>query len=195
MELGKQMELGMQMELDKWRVDELTCMLSYDSRLRCDIVDLYYTLYGTRRPVCLPVPEVAAILNSLKPERRPIPICKEFKVPPLLSNFPLCSISSMLTVNCVKYDSCDRPCWQPKMLPPVVANTSATSSCVVDGEQPSTSGLAQKRKASSPVRETELITDDNNLGLVTIEIVAGDEGSKVRVKVSTYQLCLPPLTY
>jgi len=33
----------------------------YDSRLRCDIVDLYYTLYGRRRPASLPVPELAAL--------------------------------------------------------------------------------------------------------------------------------------
>jgi len=33
----------------------------YDSRLRCDIVDLYYTLYGRRRPSSLPVPELAAL--------------------------------------------------------------------------------------------------------------------------------------
>ena len=25
----------------------------YDSRLRCDMVDLYYTLYGRRKPFCL----------------------------------------------------------------------------------------------------------------------------------------------
>jgi len=33
----------------------------YDSRLRCDIVDLYYTLYGRRRPPSLPLPELAAL--------------------------------------------------------------------------------------------------------------------------------------
>jgi len=33
----------------------------YDSRLRCDIVDLYYTLYGRRRPPSLPAPELAAL--------------------------------------------------------------------------------------------------------------------------------------
>jgi len=46
---------------------------------------------------------------------------------------------------------------------------------------PSMSSL--KRKAGSPLRETEVLTDDNHLGLVTVEIVAGDEGSKVNVKV------------
>jgi len=35
--------------------------LWYDSRLRCDLVDLYYTLYGRRKPYCLPIPELAAL--------------------------------------------------------------------------------------------------------------------------------------
>merc|ERR1711879_71437 len=39
----------------------------YDSRLRCDIVDLYYTLYGRRRPPSLPLPELAA-LNRAQPQ-------------------------------------------------------------------------------------------------------------------------------
>lgn len=26
---------------------------SLDSRLRCDYVDLYYTIFGTRKPMCL----------------------------------------------------------------------------------------------------------------------------------------------
>jgi len=43
--------------------------------------------------------------------------------------------------------------------------------------------IGPKRKAGSPLRETEVLTDDNHLGLVTIEIAAGDEGSKVNVKV------------
>ncbi|XP_063225105.1 transcription initiation factor TFIID subunit 2 [Bacillus rossius redtenbacheri] len=129
----------------------INCMLSYDSRLRCDIVDLYYTLYGTRRPLCLPVPEMVAILGSLKPERRSSPVHKEPK--------------------------------PPKTQPPSVATASVASGSVADGEPAGGGGgTAAKRKASSPLRETELITDDNNLGLVTVEIVAGDEGSKVRVK-------------
>lgn len=51
---------------------------------------------------------------------------------------------------------------------------------------PSASGL--KRKGGSPLRETEVLTDDNHLGLVTVEIVAGDEGSKVNVKVRRRKL-------
>lgn len=38
-----------------------------------------------------------------------------------------------------------------------------------------------KRKAASPLKEPELVTDD--LGVVTVEVVAGDEASKVRIKV------------
>jgi hypothetical protein len=48
-------------------------MLSHDSRLRCNFVDLYYVLYGTRRPLCIPVPELAAILN-VKHERHASPM-------------------------------------------------------------------------------------------------------------------------
>ncbi|KAF7388812.1 hypothetical protein HZH66_009949 [Vespula vulgaris] len=41
-------------------------MLSHDAKLRCDLVDLYYTLYGTKRPVCLPIPELALITKPRK---------------------------------------------------------------------------------------------------------------------------------
>ncbi|CAH0555152.1 unnamed protein product [Brassicogethes aeneus] len=41
-------------------------MLSHDTRLRCDLVDLYYTLYGIRRPVCLPITELAGIMSASK---------------------------------------------------------------------------------------------------------------------------------
>jgi len=47
-------------------------MLSHDSRLRCNFVDLYYVLYGTRRPLCIPIPELAAIL-SVRHERHASP--------------------------------------------------------------------------------------------------------------------------
>lgn len=32
----------------------INCNLSHDTKLRCDLVDLYYALYGTKRPLCLP---------------------------------------------------------------------------------------------------------------------------------------------
>lgn len=41
-------------------------MLSHDTRLRCDLVDLYYTLYGTRRPTCLPIPETEGLYKPQK---------------------------------------------------------------------------------------------------------------------------------
>ncbi|XP_001664244.2 transcription initiation factor TFIID subunit 2 [Aedes aegypti] len=41
-------------------------LLSHDTRLRCDMVDLYYTLYNTRVPHCLPNPELASILKPQK---------------------------------------------------------------------------------------------------------------------------------
>lgn len=43
-------------------------MLSHDARLRCDLVDLYYKLYGIKRPTCLPIPELVDILKPYKCE-------------------------------------------------------------------------------------------------------------------------------
>lgn len=43
-----------------------SCMLSHDTRMRCSLVDLYYVLYGKRRPVCIPIPELAALLKPQK---------------------------------------------------------------------------------------------------------------------------------
>ncbi|GLH06390.1 Transcription initiation factor TFIID subunit 2 [Gryllus bimaculatus] len=106
----------------------MNCQLSHDSHLRCDIVDLYYTLYGSKKPICIAVPELSSILNinNLKTERRRSPV-REKEVKPL---------------------------------PPAPMFVPAS-----DVDIPSISGV--KRKASSPLRETEVLTDDNNLGLVT----------------------------
>lgn len=41
-------------------------LLSHDSRLRCDMVDLYYSLYGSKRPMCLPQAELAAMFKPQK---------------------------------------------------------------------------------------------------------------------------------
>ncbi|KAI4499551.1 hypothetical protein M0802_005447 [Mischocyttarus mexicanus] len=57
-----------------WNLIKLTCiillllsgMLSHDAKLRCDLVDLYYTLYGVKRPACLPIPELALITKPKK---------------------------------------------------------------------------------------------------------------------------------
>lgn len=58
--------------------------LSYDTRLRCDMVDFYYSLYGIKRPFCIPNAEIAAMLKPPKIPRAdfkrsssPIPIKKE----------------------------------------------------------------------------------------------------------------------
>lgn len=60
----------------------INCMLSHDTRLRCDLVDLYYTLYGTKRPVCIPLIELSGIMNLNKHDpnkksHKPIPIQHE----------------------------------------------------------------------------------------------------------------------
>lgn len=41
-------------------------MLSHDARIRCDLVDLYYKLYGIKRPTCLPIPELVGVLKQFK---------------------------------------------------------------------------------------------------------------------------------
>lgn len=41
-------------------------MLSHDAKLRCDLVDLYYTLYGIKTPFCLPIPELAGLTKPKK---------------------------------------------------------------------------------------------------------------------------------
>lgn len=43
---------------------------SHDSRVRCAAVDLYYTLYGRNRPSCLPIPELAMVLNLKEKKAR-----------------------------------------------------------------------------------------------------------------------------
>lgn len=42
-------------------------MLSHDTKLRCDLVDLYFTLYESRRPVSLPILELQRIIG--KPQK------------------------------------------------------------------------------------------------------------------------------
>lgn len=41
-------------------------MLSHDAKLRCDLVDLYYTLYGMKVPFCLPISELQMITKPRK---------------------------------------------------------------------------------------------------------------------------------
>lgn len=41
-------------------------MLSHDSKLRCDYVDIFYSLYGTRAPLCLPNAELSAMFKPQK---------------------------------------------------------------------------------------------------------------------------------
>ncbi|CAH0692502.1 unnamed protein product [Chilo suppressalis] len=44
--------------------------LSNDARLRCDLVDLYYTLYGPKRPICVPVLEIQAMMKQMHHKER-----------------------------------------------------------------------------------------------------------------------------
>ncbi|XP_078318592.1 transcription initiation factor TFIID subunit 2-like isoform X6 [Crassostrea virginica] len=44
-----------------WKM--MNCTFSYDSRLRCDAADVYFTLYGRTRPSCLPIPDNMVVLS------------------------------------------------------------------------------------------------------------------------------------
>ncbi|KAK7101291.1 hypothetical protein V1264_024091 [Littorina saxatilis] len=44
-----------------WKM--MNCSLSFDSRLRCGVADMYYVMYGRTRPSCLPIPESVLVLN------------------------------------------------------------------------------------------------------------------------------------
>lgn len=49
-----------------WR--NMNSKLSHDTRLRCDMVDLYYALYGTKEPSSVKNPELAALYQPQKVE-------------------------------------------------------------------------------------------------------------------------------
>lgn len=49
-----------------WR--NMNAKLSHDTRLRCDLVDLYYALYGTKEPSSVKNPELAALYQPQKVE-------------------------------------------------------------------------------------------------------------------------------
>lgn len=48
----------------------MNSLLSNDARLRCDFVDLYYTLYGSKRPICVPLPEIQAMMKQMHHKER-----------------------------------------------------------------------------------------------------------------------------
>ena len=63
----------------------------YDSRLRCDVVDLYFKLYGKKRPQSIPIPELALLRQPTqapvkqeksKQEKFTIPKAEKRKLPP-----------------------------------------------------------------------------------------------------------------
>ena len=65
--------------------------LSHDAKLRCDWVDFYYTLYGSKRPLCLPIKELEMLMRPKKvgppsPERevKPPVVVNETLVEPIV---------------------------------------------------------------------------------------------------------------
>lgn len=110
-------------------------MLSHDTRLRCDLVDLYYTLYGTRRPVCLPIPELAGILRPPRHSSGPSESKRIKSIPPARA--------------------------------PHVTDIKRTNSPV-------------------PVKQevvNDVVVVEENMNVVDIEVVVGDEDKKPKIKV------------
>ncbi len=52
----------------------------FDSRLRCDVVDLYHELYGRKRPSCIPLPELAALRPQKVDKEKAAAASKEVNV-------------------------------------------------------------------------------------------------------------------
>jgi hypothetical protein len=120
--------------------------------MRCTFVDLYYTLYGKKKPICLPSHEIRGLLAH-------IPNASDVS-------------SSFLSF----------------LLNHYFFNNYFLKLFLIQLKSESSSSL--KRKAASPLmKEAELVTDD--LGVVTVEVVARDE--QKRIKVGTSHLFLVSL--
>ncbi|XP_046383438.1 transcription initiation factor TFIID subunit 2 [Ischnura elegans] len=140
--------------------DLMNYRLYYDSRLRCDVVDLYHDFYGMKRPQCL------SGLSSSVPDSTVEP-SEELGSPPY--NMSSTMGSRKRKASPAKFDREVKP-----------GSTDVSDS--------------PRRKLAfgvvSPQPQPEVLTDDDRLGLVTVEIVdVGDDAggvnaSKVRVKES-----------
>ena len=67
----------------------------YDSRLRCDVADLYFKLYGRKRPHAVPIPELA----MLRPSTSQVKTEKSDKV----KKFPLCTFRSVNSIDFIVF--------------------------------------------------------------------------------------------
>lgn len=82
-------------------------MLSHDSMLRNDMVDLYYALYGTKRPQCLPNADLLSamfkpqkLLSSSEIKKRPIsPIDVKPKPIPKIEPEPLEIVEQIISID------------------------------------------------------------------------------------------------
>ncbi|KAL7294026.1 hypothetical protein TKK_0012596 [Trichogramma kaykai] len=63
--------------------------LSHDPKLRCDLVDLYYTLYGSKTPMCLPNPEIDELLKPKKVAKTNSEITTPLPQIPLIKQEPV----------------------------------------------------------------------------------------------------------
>ncbi|KAG8236645.1 hypothetical protein J437_LFUL016337 [Ladona fulva] len=137
--------------------------LSFDSRLRCDVVDLYHAFYGIKRPHCL-----SNIPAGL---------------PPSSPNEPMDDLG---------YAGMSSP----------VASRKRKASPIKFEKESNLPEMVEPNKRKVPPgvvspqqQQPEVLTDDDRLGLVTVEIVdVGEDGTglnsaKVRVKESTSAVC------
>lgn len=109
-------------------------MLSHDSRLRCSFVDLYYVLYGTRRPLCIPVPELATILN-VKHERNISPMQDKEVSKHLTFSLNCYQTQHQIRTGSVFYvslgdDSCCSPASVSHVMQVLFCRNSSSVSCV-----------------------------------------------------------------
>ncbi|VEN52251.1 unnamed protein product, partial [Callosobruchus maculatus] len=143
-------------------------MLSHDSRLRCDFVDLYYTLYGNKRPFCIPLAELSGIMNLTKFD----PSTK--KVPKLASTTNKQHQQQQLQ--------------QQQQSPALVSTTNTGNIVEIKKEQP-------ELLRTTPPKETSAVPPPIILDTVEcvndVEIVASEIKSEVKEEVMDIEVGSP----
>nr|XP_023027468.1 transcription initiation factor TFIID subunit 2-like [Leptinotarsa decemlineata] len=129
-------------------------MLSHDTRLRCDLVDLYYSLYGTKRPVCIPVAQLSGIMTSNKQD-----ITKIKKIP---------TIPKMLTTTSAEAKKIISPASTSKDGAPQVimeAVECMNVEVVASEEKIEKEAEIMEVKAESPILQKQEYFSDNSVSL------------------------------
>ncbi|KAG5887800.1 hypothetical protein JTB14_019391 [Gonioctena quinquepunctata] len=134
--------------------NNINCMLSHDTRLRCDLIDLYYTLYGTKRPVCIPLSELSGVMNLSKYD-----ITKTKKIP---------MISKQLTPNSAEVKKIMSPTSTSKDgAPQIIMETVECMNVEVVAceEKAVKEEKIMEIKAESPVLQKQDYFSDNSVSL------------------------------